>query len=389
MQPAPPKLNIEQLLRMGANAARAGNRDAACALFRALSREYPDEPRVWLGLAGVASDNAERQAALEQVLALDPSNEQARRLLARIAPASAPTEPRIERVTPVFPETILTEPVAEPLPPVAPEEPEDLAQEPEERGRFPLLNAIAFGLIIVLLFVIGFLVLAPLLRDRNVAVIPSPTAVLIQPSQAVAPTTGVVTVATPSAAAPSPLPPTSVAPAAAPTATIALPTVVQTGQTTAVAAASTTPSSELALGTVLSSDGWSASLLRPDYALLLDGAIGELQPSGRFVLTLLTVGNSAPEPRRIPADLFELRDSFGRSYSPVPNASTAYLNLYGRGQRGDLALEDPIDASNGMLSIPVIFDVPVDAGGLTLHVKGTGPTGWPVGSSAPPGNVGP
>jgi hypothetical protein len=146
----------------------------------------------------------------------------------------------------------------------------------------------------------------------------------------------------------------------------------------------------LPLGTLVEVDGWSTTLLRPDYALLLDGSIGDLRPAGRFVLTLMAVSNNSAAQRRIPADLFTLVDSRGRRYIPAPNASTAYLALYGRGQHGDLALEDDLAPSSGMRSVPILFDVPTNATGLVLTVRGNGSTGWPIeGSVAPSTNIGP
>jgi hypothetical protein len=86
----------------------------------------------------------------------------------------------------------------------------------------------------------------------------------------------------------------------------------------------------------------------------------------------------------IPPDLFLLVDAAGRTYAPVPGASTAYLTLYERAQRGDLALEDTFEPVVGLRSVPIIFDVPVGATGLRLTVNGAGPAGWPVGETAPP-----
>ncbi|MGB9633699.1 MAG: tetratricopeptide repeat-containing protein, partial [Chloroflexaceae bacterium] len=145
----------------------------------------------------------------------------------------------------------------------------------------------------------------------------------------------------------------------------------------------------LPLGTVVDYDGWSVTLLRPDYAVTLDGAIGDLRPSGRFVLAIVAVSNNQPQPRRLPPDFFLVRDAGGRGYAPVPGASSAYLALYERAQRGDLALEDEFAPNSGMRSVPLLFDVPSDAGGLALLVPGAGPAGWPIGEPAPPVTSGP
>jgi hypothetical protein len=139
----------------------------------------------------------------------------------------------------------------------------------------------------------------------------------------------------------------------------------------------------LAPGEVVVLKPWHASLLRPDYAMLLDGAIGSLQPHGRFALALVAVGNDGTTPTRIPETLFTLQDRQNNRYTALPAASTAYLNTYGRGQRGDLSLEEDIPPGGSNLSIPLIFDIPADARDLTLHV-GDQPLGWPIGAAGVP-----
>ena len=124
--------------------------------------------------------------------------------------------------------------------------------------------------------------------------------------------------------------------------------------------------------------------------MILEGSIGDMRPSGRFVLTLMAVSNNSTRSRRVPADLFTVIDSRGRRYRPVSNASSAYLTLYGRGQHGDLALEDEISPGSGMRSVPILFDVPTNANGLMLTIRDNGSTGWPIESvSSPAINVGP
>jgi hypothetical protein len=123
---------------------------------------------------------------------------------------------------------------------------------------------------------------------------------------------------------------------------------------------------------------WSVVLLRPDYVVPLDGSIGALQPRGRFLLALVAVANDGAAPARIPTDLLMVVDRDGKRYQPLAAVSTAYLDAYGRGQHGDLSMEDQIPADGGNKSVPLIFDVPANARGLTLMVKGA-PLGWKVG----------
>jgi hypothetical protein len=270
------------------------------------------------------------------------------------------------------------------------EGPEDDDEPILARGRFPLLNVIALSVMGALLLALVFVGVRFFTgSERSVgspAPIPSPA---LQTSVA-DPTSGeVAPEVSPAPTIPAAMPSAGLVQApnatARPSAVVGLLATVGPTPVAALPAPAGLP-----LGTLVEVDGWSTTLLRPDYALLLDGSIGDLRPSGRFILTLMAVSNNSTSPRRIPADLFTLVDSRGRRYSPTPNVSTAYLALYGRGQHGDLALEDDLAPSSGMRSVPILFDVPTNATGLVLTVRDNGATGWPIeGSVAPATNVGP
>lgn len=362
-----PGPDIERLLVMATDLARGGNPGGARTLFLALAREHPQDPRPWLGLAAATTSTDERRQALERALALDPANQQAQQALQRLVARDAAHAPPDDA----------TAPVPRALPAAVEVEAES------ERNPFPLLNLIMTGIIVLLLAALGFVIGRALLAGNQ------PIA---------APTVPALPTPRPAASAPpSPLPvattpPTSLSPSAVPTsAAVAVvePTAPELAPSPTLPPASPTAPIALPLGTVVDYDGWSATLLRPDYAVTLDGAIGDLRPAGRFVLAVVAVSNNGPTPRVIPPELFVLRDSAGRSYSPVPGASSAYLALYQRAQRGDLALEDSFAPGSGMRSVPLLFDVPPDASGFQLLVPGAGPTGWPVGTSDIPGGTGP
>jgi hypothetical protein len=371
--------DLERLLRIGVKAVRSGNTAAARGLFRALAREYPHDPRVWLGLAGSASDRNEQRYALEQVLLLDPQNTSAHNGLARLnaaLPPSVDLEPATLPPPPPEPHPVAAVAVNAPQPSEPVVEPADPGPDPAPQasprdGHFPLLNQIALGVIGLLALLLLALLLWPRVAPQQQANPTAPPALLptIIPS-------GPPTTAPASNLAPT-NPPVATEPAASSVAQA--PTLVATDEPTltlpTTPAATPTPAM-LSLGAVLERDGWRATLLRPDYALILDGAIGELQPNGRFVLALMAVSNGAAEPRTLPADLFNLTDSLQRRYAPLPNASSIYLATYGR-EYGDQTLEEPFAAQSGMLSIPLIFDVPPDADGLMLTLRGSGP-GWPI-----------
>ncbi|MFQ3660985.1 MAG: hypothetical protein SNJ69_01180 [Chloroflexaceae bacterium] len=390
--------DLDKLLVLASDLARGGNAGGAHTLFVALTHEYPQDARPWLGLAAVATSPEERRVALERVLALDPENVHARSALRRLEEHNG----RSGMGTGAYATVALQE--APPLP--APVEPPAIAaraagatvasREPaEEETRqtpFPLLNAIMSAIILLLLVVLGVVIGRALLDGRLPASVPAaPTALVGAPAApgaastmgAVAPVASPPPIPTGDASPPSlqataPLSaPTGGVPTAAPPPPPALPPTVPVAP------------APLPLGTVVDHDGWSVTLLRPDYALTLDGAIGDLRPSGRFVLAVVAVSNNQPQPRRLPPDLFLVRDADGQVYPPVPGASSAYLALYERAQRGDLALEDEFAPNSGMRSVPILFDIPPDASGLALLVPGAGSAGWPIGEPAAPVTSGP
>jgi hypothetical protein len=388
--PAAPQ-NIDQLLKLGVDAARGGNRQAARALFLALAREHPSDVRVWAALAGVAASRNEQREALERIVALDPANERAHAALARLNGGETPAV-TLAAPTPAAlagPVAAPADTAAAPAPPAA-TEPDD---EQAAAAPFPLLNAIALGVILLLLAAVGVILGRALLGGASTVSAPAtatPALVLVPPAGG-EPAAGATAAPPPTAAAQATALPAPTAPAA----TAAPPPPTAGGQQQATAApaspqpapsAAPAPGETLTLpmGAPIDHDGWTAVLVSPDYALPLEGAIGDLQPAGRFVLAVVAVSNNSPTPRVIPPDMFVLVDGAGRTFTPVPGASSAYLALYQRAQRGDLALEDTFDPVVGLRSVPLIFDVPPDAAGLRLTVNGAGPAGWPVGEAPPP-----
>jgi hypothetical protein len=366
----------DQLIRVAADAAQAGNRQAARAILLALSREHPADVRVWLGLAGVAASRNEQREALERAVALDPDDESARLALARLAADTAP-----------------------PAAAVAPQAAPPPGADHPQHTPFPLMNAIAAGLILLLLVALGVVLGRAFLGGENAAGPTTPPTPVLQAAPAGQPAPGATaaqagdTPGAPTAAAQAEAtaaPPTSTAPAT-PAGATATPPLVPSAPLPVTApplpAATAAPAGQnltLPMGTPIDHDGWTAVLVRPDYVLPLDGAIGDLRPNGRFVLAVVAVSNNSPNPRVIPPDMFLLVDGQGQRYAPVPGASTAYLALYERAQRGDLALEDTFEPVVGLRSVPIIFDVPPDASGLRLTVNGAGPAGWPVGDTPQP-----
>jgi hypothetical protein len=170
-------------------------------------------------------------------------------------------------------------------------------------------------------------------------------------------------------------------PPEAPPEQTALPTTPPTATPTVTPTPTPTPLPRpevQALGTLLSYDGWNATLLRPDHAQILTNSLGEVQARGRFALALLAVSNTTTSTRRLSPDMFALVDAQGQRYRPVAGASSAYLDTYGRGMHGDLAFEDEIPPTSGMFSVPLLFDVDPNVSELILTMGQDGTQGWPV-----------
>ena len=352
-----PSNELDLLLASARRARQQGDSAGARALLRALLAQYPSEPRAWLLLATVAQSRAEQQQAFEQVSALDPTNSIAQRGLAAMRQARA-----VALTPPVAPQPV--ERAAVTLQAEAP----PIAEADQARSiRWPLYALI--GTLLVICLIAGGLILRP---QPQPAVTPlEPVGAVVASPQA---TSGAQIVAS-IAAAPTAAAPTSVATVPAMSTSepaLAEPTL------SAPTSQPAQPTQPVSFGQIASAGVWNVGLLRPQDAVLLSGSIGNLQPQGRFVLALVAVSNSSNGERQLPNNLLSLVDASGQRYTPLPTASTAYLQAYGSNQAGIVSMESLIPANLGVVSVPVIFDVPINAHGFTL-VVGTANTGWSIG----------
>jgi hypothetical protein len=325
---------IGQLLARSEKVARSGNYAGARALLRAITRQYADEVRAWRLLSFVAATPAEREHALGQVRRLEAHASGTAVSGAAAAAANASPHPT---TTP------------------APETPATTADS-TRRYSMLWLSLAAMGVVLIALFWGRLLVN---LEDRASAT-PSSGGVALSGDLA-------NDQANNQQAEHTALPPT-------PTHT---PTSVSTPTPTPTPTPIPRPTAH-ALGTMLWHDDWYATLIQPDHAQLFTETINGVPAQGRFALTVLAVGNNAPQPRRIPADMFALIDGQGRLYYPIEGASSAYLSAYGRGQVGDLALEDDIPAGGGSVSVPLLFDVAPDVNELFLTMGQQATQGWQI-----------
>ncbi|HEX2980501.1 MAG TPA: hypothetical protein VHO48_09580, partial [Anaerolineaceae bacterium] len=76
--------NFRNLINQGVSAAQSGNRELAEWYFKQAIQENPQDARGWYYYAQAVTDPHESRRALETVLQLDPSHEQARARLERI-----------------------------------------------------------------------------------------------------------------------------------------------------------------------------------------------------------------------------------------------------------------------------------------------------------------
>lgn len=71
--------DAKEILQLGIEAARDGNREEARNLFALLTKQNPTNIQAWLWLAGVSDNASQRRNALERALQIDPQNEMALR----------------------------------------------------------------------------------------------------------------------------------------------------------------------------------------------------------------------------------------------------------------------------------------------------------------------
>ena len=419
---------VRSLLTTAARLRQQGDIQRARVLLRALVAQRPDDPRVWRALADVAESEEERRAALRRVVLL---------VRASSAPPPAGSSPSAAAppATPppvtLSPPSVATAPSPDPLPssPAAPSAapsvqravatppPPSVAASQSvpsapvdqtstvrpERTALPFPRRYAW--IGIAITGAALLIVAGLLANvrfpaTNVRPEPTPPLATLEatgdaasaaPSPDVPPPSPIAAAATPVAPSPATVAPTGApvtpivpslpASTLAPTfppppASTLAPTGAPVTPTVSLPPTST-PAPTLPPGTVILRDVWTLTLLRPDHAVVLNGPIGSRQPNGRFILALVAVGNGGATEAVAPETLFALVDHRGNRYLPEPALSTLYLETFGRGVYGDFSLGEAIPTGIGQVSVPVIFEVPVDARGLSLHL-GDSVAGWPV-----------
>src|SRR5258708_36701575 len=67
-------LNLEDMMRLGVNSAKAGNKENARVIFQQVLSVDKRHVSAWLWLASLANDDIDRRRYLETVLKLSPNN---------------------------------------------------------------------------------------------------------------------------------------------------------------------------------------------------------------------------------------------------------------------------------------------------------------------------
>jgi TolB protein len=147
-EPAP---QVEDLLRRGIEATRAGDKATARALLEQVVQQDQANEKGWFWLAAVVEDVKEKRICLGNVLMINPTNERAQRLLDQLGGApSATPEPTAPSATP---EPTAPAATPEPAAPSATDERAALLGE-HGAGRRPIGLVVGIGAVAILALVI-------------------------------------------------------------------------------------------------------------------------------------------------------------------------------------------------------------------------------------------
>jgi hypothetical protein len=417
----------DQILQLGIEEARNGNREAARNLFELLTRQEPDNSQAWLWLAGVADGTDQRREALQHVIALDPSNEMARKGLQALGvdpnsvPAAVPEtvipspgpersrsadEAFADELDLAFDDDYAAVPRAETPrrdpdledgegsgvsptasrrstadrptlrranPRVQVSDDDDDDDEPVRSGPSSLLWILLGGLVVLLLgwWLWGFINPQPQVAEPTAVTVGQPTVAPGEPT--VAPGEPTVAPGEPTVAPgePTAAPGTEATPAPGTEAT-----PVPGGPDPAVGA----NPAPAAIGATLESNGWSYSYPNANYVVLLGQNAGGQTAQGTFVHVLAWIANGTGTNQPMPADFFVLKDAQGRVYNALPQVSSALVQ---RGVNADIGLEDAVPANGVTTSVYLVFDVQPGATDLTLFARNNPGQGWKLNLNVP------
>jgi hypothetical protein len=102
---------VDDLLKAGRTALKAGDRESATERFRKAAEVSPYDERVWQALLEVVSEPDDEIVCLHNVLAINPKNSKAKKRLAELQPddpvlAAVPAATAVAPVTPPAPSPV-------------------------------------------------------------------------------------------------------------------------------------------------------------------------------------------------------------------------------------------------------------------------------------------
>lgn len=369
-----------EILQLGIEAARDGNREEARNLFTLLTKQDPQNIQAWLWLAGVSDNPKLRRDALERAIAIDPNNEMALRglralgadrpsivdrgrnalrertgsLLGRSSqanarpsagsPAARPSQPaaRPSRPAPVQTQQSTSSVFAE----------DELTAEfdafadeydDEPRGPTPLMWGVLGALALLLIVFLA----SQFVGSGTASILPAN--LFGATSDAATPTVDAAMTAT------------------------ALATMTPAGPPTA------TPPPVMLLNrdATLTLDGWEYGLYPDPNVVNGPIALAGVPPKGTYVIVLVTVANNTGKVQPLPANFFALLDDQGRRYDVnVERSMKVYDNA--PGSASDLGISNDVEANGVKTSIVLIYDVNLDATNLRLYGGSNLSQGWVI-----------
>lgn len=350
--------DANEILALGMDAARDGNREEARNLFTLLTRQDPDNIQAWLWLAGVSDDPRQRRAALERALEIDPQNDMALRGLRAlnginggdrrgIVDAVKQTTSNLlgrrgGTLRPSRPLTQYEEELTRQLDPVASDMYDD--DEDEPRG----LNPVMLGIFGVLVLVVAYFLASSYMGNGE------------ESADGGSLTDGLLNgiISTPTVEMPTAEP----APTAEPTLIPSPITVVLLNTES----------------TATSTDGWQYGVRSPIIAGNRTGRFpNSLPQNGAYYVVVVLVQNNTGTDKPVPPEFFVLQDDQGRTYNVNVERTQELLNIGGgRGVVSDIDIGDVVYNGGGLQSIALIFDIHADATNLRLYGGSNRNEGW-------------
>jgi len=125
---------MEDQLKQGALAFKAGDIETAKKLFVGAVRQYPDDERAWGWLGHVSSTDQERILCLKQMIRINPDNEKARnnllKLEGQVASINSPGSQAISSIASSPVQPVITVPVPQPVTSLGVRQPAQISSAP-------------------------------------------------------------------------------------------------------------------------------------------------------------------------------------------------------------------------------------------------------------------